>query len=72
MTGHGLGSEHVHRWGHGRRSLRPPDALLTEDERLGLQLPPRWPTPLLCLGCGVLWPDEAGWPTSAIHAGRRS
>jgi len=62
MTGHGVTARHVHRWGHGRRSARPPDVLLTEDERLGLQQPPSWPTPLLCLDCGVLWPDESGWP----------
>jgi hypothetical protein len=72
MTGQGLGSEHLHRWGHGRRSRRVPDVLLTEDERLGLQRPPGWPTPLLCLDCGVLWPDEPGWPTPAIRDGRRS
>lgn len=49
----------VHRWGHGRPAGRPPDALLTEAERLGEEQPPRWPTPLLCLDCGVLWPGEA-------------
>jgi hypothetical protein len=48
----------VHRWGHGRPSRRPPDALLTEPERLGEERPRRWPTPLLCLDCGVLWPGE--------------
>jgi hypothetical protein len=32
--------------------------LLTEPERLGEQQPRRWPTPLLCLDCGVLWPGE--------------
>jgi hypothetical protein len=74
MTGRGLGSEHLHRRGHGRRTRCMPDVLLTEDERLGLQRPPGWPTPLLCLDCGVLWPDEPGWPhqgpTTGI--GRRS
>ncbi len=49
---------HVHRWGHGRSSPRPPDVLLSEEERLGLVQPPRWPTPLLCLDCGELWPGE--------------
>jgi hypothetical protein len=48
----------VHRWGHGRSSRRPPDALLTEPERLGEERPRSWPTPLLCLDCGVLWPGE--------------
>jgi hypothetical protein len=48
----------VHRWGHGRPSRRPPDALLTEAERWGEERPPSWPSPLLCLDCGVLWPGE--------------
>jgi hypothetical protein len=59
---------HVHRWGQGRPSPRPPVALLTDAELFGLQLPPRWPTPLLCLDCGVLWPDQPGWPDSALSA----
>jgi hypothetical protein len=50
--------ECAHRWGHGRPSRRPPDVLLTEPERLGEERPPRWPTRLLCLDCGVLWPGE--------------
>ena len=48
----------VHRWGHGRPSRRPPDVLLTESECLGEERPRSWPTPLLCLDCGVLWPGE--------------
>jgi hypothetical protein len=48
----------AHRWGHGRPSRRPPDALLADPERVGEERPPRWPTPLLCLDCGVLWPGE--------------
>jgi len=39
-------------WGMG--GSRPPDVLLSDDERLGLVTPPRWPTPLLCLDCGEL------------------
>jgi hypothetical protein len=50
--------ECAHRWGHGRPSRRPPDALLTEPERLGEERPRSWPTALLCLDCGVLWPGE--------------
>ena len=53
---------HVHRWGHGPSSPRPPDVYLSEDERLGLLVPRRWPTPLLCLDCGELWPGEPTWP----------
>jgi hypothetical protein len=49
---------HVHRWGHGPRTGRCPDALLTDAERSGRERPPSWPTPLLCLDCGVLWPGE--------------
>jgi hypothetical protein len=43
-------------WGHGTPSPRPPAALLTEAERLGHSKPPRWPTPLICMDCGVPWP----------------
>ncbi len=70
MIGHGMQVAHVHRWGHGRRTGRPPDVLLSEDERLGLQRPPAWPTPLLCLDCGALWPDEPDWPDRALAARR--
>ena len=55
---------HAHRWGHGRPSARPPEALLTEDERLGLVRPTPWPTPLLCLDCGELWP---GQPVDSVY-----
>jgi hypothetical protein len=48
----------AHRWGHGRPSRQPPDALLTEPERRGEEQPSGWATPLLCLDCGVLWPGE--------------
>jgi hypothetical protein len=67
MSGHIVQDRHVHRWGHGPRSSRPPDALLTRTERLGIERPRTWPTPLLCLDCGELWPGEQ-LPTS----GRRS
>jgi hypothetical protein len=53
---------HVHRWGHGKPSPRPPVALLSRAERLGLETPRSWPTPLLCLECGVLWPGDPLWP----------
>jgi hypothetical protein len=60
---------HAHRWGHGRPALRPPDVLLSEAERLGLLRPMRWPTPLLCLDCGELWP---GQPVEPVYGGERS
>jgi hypothetical protein len=52
----------VHRWGHGKPSPRPPVVLLSRAERLGLETPRSWPTPLLCLDCGVLWPGDPLWP----------
>jgi hypothetical protein len=60
---------HAHRWGHGRPSPRPPDALLSDDERLGLVPVMAWPTPLLCLDCGELWP---GQPVQPIYGRERS
>jgi hypothetical protein len=60
---------HVHRWGHGRPALRAPDVLLSEAERLGLLRAMRWPTPLLCLDCGELWP---GQPVESVYGGGRS
>jgi hypothetical protein len=69
MTGRARAVVHVHRWGHGLRSPRPPDALLTESERLGIERPPSWPTPLQCRDCGVLWPGE---PLPCPNEGRES
>jgi hypothetical protein len=60
---------HVHRWGHGRSSPRPPDVLLSWEERVGLVAPPRWPTPLVCLDCGELWPGE---PVEPVYGRGRS
>jgi hypothetical protein len=59
---------HVHRWGHGRSSPRPPDALLSWEERVGRVAPPGWPTPLLCLDCGELWPGETVEPVYPVRA----
>jgi hypothetical protein len=52
----------VHRWGHGKPSPRPPVVLLSRAEWLGRETPRSWPTPLLCLDCGVLWPGDPLWP----------
>jgi len=57
---------HVHRWGHGRPSPRPPAVLLSEGERLGVEQPRTWPTPLLCLDCGELWPGESVEPVTCV------
>jgi len=69
MNGHGGQAGHVHRWGHGKPLPQLPDVYLTVAERLGFERPRSWPTPLLCLDCGELWP---GVPVQPVTCAVRS